>query len=102
MITEALADMLRRVETWSPGEQDALADLMREMDDELNAAGKLEAAERAELLRSLDEAQRAVAAGDFDVLGPDTLRRELEAILDHDASDAQLDAMLKEPGRRTA
>lgn len=52
-------------------------------------------AERAELLASLEAARADIAAGNYDVLGPDTLRREFEAILDNeDISDEELDALL--------
>ena len=51
-------------------------------------------AERVELIASLDEATAQIAAGDFDVIGPDTLRTEFEAIMQDDADDQELDALL--------
>lgn len=51
-------------------------------------------AERAELLASLDQAAAQIEAGDFDEIGPDTLRREFQAILEENLSDAELDALL--------
>ena len=52
-------------------------------------------AERAELLASLEAARADIAAGNYDVLGPDTLRREFEAILENeDIGDDELDALL--------
>jgi hypothetical protein len=50
-------------------------------------------AERAELLASLARGSADIAAGRFREIGPETLKREFEAILEHDLSDAELDAM---------
>ena len=51
--------------------------------------------ERAKLLASLDAARIDIPAGQYDVLGPDTLRREFAAILDRDdIGDEELDALL--------
>lgn len=50
--------------------------------------------ERAGLIASLEAARASIAAGDFDVLTPGTLRTEFEAILSGEPSDAELDALL--------
>ena len=55
---------------------------------------RLSEAERAALLVSLEAARADIEAGDHDVLGPDTLRREFEAILENDLSDEELDILL--------
>ena len=56
---------------------------------------RIQDSERAELLASLEAARADIAAGHYDVLGPDTLRREFAAILDHeDISDEELNALL--------
>lgn len=55
---------------------------------------RLSGAERAALRISLEAARAAIKAGDHDVLGPDTLRREFEAILENDLGDEELDALL--------
>ena len=51
-------------------------------------------AERTELLASLEQSRADIAAGNFDVLKPGDLRAEFEAIVQHDASDEELDTML--------
>ena len=51
-------------------------------------------AERAELLASLEETGAQIAAGNYDVIGPDTLRLEFEAIMRDDLSDEELDTLL--------
>jgi hypothetical protein len=51
-------------------------------------------AERAELLASLKASRAEIAAGNFDVLKRGTLRKEFEAILRDDLSDAELNALL--------
>ncbi len=48
---------------------------------------------RRALLASLETARRDIAAGEFEVLTPGTLRREFDAILDNDMDDAPLDAL---------
>ena len=50
-------------------------------------------AERAELLASLEESTAQIAAGNYDVIGPDTLRTEFDAIMQNDLSDEELDAL---------
>jgi hypothetical protein len=50
--------------------------------------------ERAELLASLKASRAEIAAGNFDVLTRGTLRKEFEAILRDDLTDAELDALL--------
>jgi hypothetical protein len=51
-------------------------------------------AERAELLASLKASRAEIAAGNFDVLKHGTLRKEFEAILCDDLSDAELNTLL--------
>ena len=58
------------------------------------------AAERRELVASLKRGRAEIAAGDFDVVTPESLRAEFDGILDHDLTDQQLDA--KAPPRRTS
>lgn len=50
-------------------------------------------AERAELLRSLEESRAEYAAGRYYVLKRGMLVREFEAIRDEDATDDALDAL---------
>jgi hypothetical protein len=51
-------------------------------------------AEREDLIASLKQSRADIAAGNFDVLTPGTLRKEFDAILEDDMSDEALDALL--------
>jgi hypothetical protein len=51
-------------------------------------------AEREDLIASLNQSRADIAAGNFDVLTPGTLREEFDAILEDDMSDEALDALL--------
>jgi hypothetical protein len=51
-------------------------------------------AEREDLIASLKRSRADIAAGNFDVLTPGTLRKEFDAILEDDMSDEALDALL--------
>lgn len=50
--------------------------------------------ERAELLASLEASRADYAAGNFHEYNEEMLHRECEAILQHNATDAELDRML--------
>ena len=57
-------------------------------------AARLSAGEQAELIASLEAGRADIAAGDFDVITPERLRMEFEAIVRDDATDDTLDALL--------
>jgi len=60
----------------------------------VEAVPRISDAERSELLASIKASRAEIAAGNFDVLKPGTLRKEFEAILRDDLSDTELDALL--------
>jgi hypothetical protein len=55
-------------------------------------------AERATLRDSLEKAGAEIASGDFDVVTPQSLRSEFDAIYCDGKSDAELDAALAKRG----
>lgn len=59
-------------------------------------------AEREELRVSLDKARAEIKAGDYDVLTPELLHAEFDAIYYDDKSDADIDAELAKGSHRRA
>jgi hypothetical protein len=57
-------------------------------------------AERVKLRASLDKARKEIAEGDYDVLTPELLRAEFDAIYREGKSDAEVDATLAKRSRR--
>lgn len=59
-------------------------------------------AERAKLRASLDKARAEIANGDYDILTPESLRAEFDAIYRKGKSDDEVDtAIAKRPPRRS-
>ena len=60
----------------------------------VEAVPRITDAERAELLASLEQGRADIEAGNYDVIGPHTLRREFDAIMKDDLGDDELDELL--------
>ena len=59
-------------------------------------------AERSALRTSLEKASADIASGDFDVVTPQSLRSEFDAIYFEGKNDADIDAALAESGARNS